>query len=569
MRNATSKESRPQKRKGDKDLGHFPVVIIGAGVNGAGTFRDLSLQGVDCLLIDKGDFCSGTSAAPSRLIHGGLKYLETGEFRLVKESTLERNLLLRNAPHVVHPLRVGIPIFSWLGGIWSALKRMAGLQVRSNKRGALAIKAGLQLYDWYGRRSRVLPPHEMMTQSQSLHELPNLSSEVKATGWYYDAYVSQAERLGYELIEDGLNANEGSHALNYAELLDHEFGKLLVEDQVSGDTLQLEPEVLVNAAGPWIDFVNDRAGHETNYIGGTKGSHLLLQNPTLHEELDGRMVYYGTSDGRICLAYPFMGNILVGSTDIPVDNPDSVRADDEEITYMLKELQQLFPSIEVSREQVVYRYVGVRPLPESDADEPGEVSRDHSLIHDPPNEDRSYPIFSLVGGKWTTFRAFAREVSEEVLNVVGQSRTEGTKDLPIGGGKGYPKDDGDRRQWVNQVSEANGFSAGFVGSLLDRYGTTARAIAEYISEQGRCPLDSLDQYDRGELRYILENENVVHLSDLLMRRTPIALGGHLSRAVIEETSKIAAETLEWSDARRNSEVDSLVKTARLDHGVSL
>jgi glycerol-3-phosphate dehydrogenase len=127
-----------------------------------------------------------------------------------------------------------------------------------------------------------------------------------------------------------------------------------------------------------------------------------------------------------------MGNVLVGSTDIPVDNPDAVEVDDEEKEYMLEELQQLFPSIGVSSEQIVYHYVGVRPLPESDADKPGEVSRDHSLIHDTPDEDRFYPILSLVGGKWTTFRAFAREVSEEVLDVIGRSRTTGTKERPVG-----------------------------------------------------------------------------------------------------------------------------------------
>ena len=153
-----------------------PVTIIGGGINGAGVFRDLSLQGIDCLIIDKADFCAGASAAPSRLIHGGVKYLETGEFRLVAQSTLERNLLLRNAPHFVKPLRTVLPIYSYLGGSWASLLRFLGLRAPIKDRGALVVELGLALYDFLGRRHRVMPRHSLSFRRRSLERLPGITN---------------------------------------------------------------------------------------------------------------------------------------------------------------------------------------------------------------------------------------------------------------------------------------------------------------------------------------------------------------------------------------------------------
>ena len=150
------------------------VLILGAGINGAGLFRDLCAQGLRCVIVDKGDFGSGTSAAPSRLIHGGLKYLETGEFGLVAQSTLERNLLLRNAPHLVSALPTVIPIFSWWRGVGAALRTLFGSTSAPRSRGAVLIKIGLVLYDLYGARSRVMPRHRMFSRKRALREMPAL-----------------------------------------------------------------------------------------------------------------------------------------------------------------------------------------------------------------------------------------------------------------------------------------------------------------------------------------------------------------------------------------------------------
>ncbi|WP_156420789.1 FAD-dependent oxidoreductase, partial [Aureimonas sp. AU22] len=165
---------------------HFPVVIIGAGINGIGTFRDLSLQGVDCLLIDRGDFCSGASESSSRLMHGGLKYLETGEFRLVRQSAEERNILLRNAPHFVTPLETALPVRSWFGGIVPSIKRFLGLKAKLNDRGAIITKLGLTMYDAFGRRFRTMPVHRFIGGARARAELKGLDPAITAVGLYYE-----------------------------------------------------------------------------------------------------------------------------------------------------------------------------------------------------------------------------------------------------------------------------------------------------------------------------------------------------------------------------------------------
>ena len=317
------------------------VLIVGGGINGAGLFRDLSLQQVDCLLIDKADFASGASSAPSRLIHGGLKYLETGEFRLVAESTLERNLLLKNAPHFVLPLETVLPIHSYFGGLVASALRFFGVRSKLADRGAIISKLGLMIYDFLGRHDRTMPRHHVAFRNRSLRNLPFLDPAIKATATYFDAQVTQAERLNYELVADGLAACDEAAAANYVTI-DHVDGETVwLRDLVSGKGYAVKPAVVINAGGAWIDSVNRLLGIERKYIGGTKGSHLILRHPELQAQLRGRMVYFGSKDGRICLVYPFMGQLLVGSTDLRVSDPDQVRCEDNEVDYMLGVLREI------------------------------------------------------------------------------------------------------------------------------------------------------------------------------------------------------------------------------------
>lgn len=540
------------------------VVILGAGINGAGLFRDLCEQGLSCLIVDKADFGSGTSAAPSRLIHGGLKYLETGEFGLVAQSTLERNLLLRNAPHCVTPLPTVIPIFSWTRGIGAALRTLIGSTTAPRSRGAVLVKLGLALYDFYGSRARVMPRHRLVGRRTALADMPAMTPAIVAAGTYFDAKVARPERLVLELIQDGLAASPGSAALNHATLTGGAGGALTFAGD-DGATLTTRPRIVVNAAGPWIDGVNDALGAPSRLIGGTKGSHILLDHPELLRMLAGRMIYFEGDDGRILLVYDCLGRALVGSTDIPADDPDTVRCDDAEIDYFLAALRTLLPGLAFHRGQIVYAYAGIRPLPASDATAPGLISRDHSAPISEPAEGRSFPIISLVGGKWTTFRGFAEEVADTILARLSRPRRTSTRELPIGGGRDFPSD---RPGWIAEVSSDTGLTERRVGALLDSYGTTARVIAAHEAATGLELVPGTPDTSLAEIDWIVRHESAVHLSDIVMRRTTLAITGTLTADGLDAIAAVAASALGWDADRTAHEIQAtaaeLVGRHRLD-----
>ncbi len=362
---------------------HYPVLIIGAGINGCGLFRDLCLQGIDCLLIDRGDMCEGASAAPSRLIHGGIKYLETGEFRLVKESAMERNRLLRNAPHFVKPLETVLPVSSWLGGIIPSALRFFGIKAKLKDRGAVITELGLRIYDFYSRKVQALPDHRFMGPGTLRAEYPSFAPHIKAAGVYYEGRITHAERLGMELVMDGLAANRESALRTYVTASRHEAsGPLQLTDRITGETRAITCNIVVNAGGAWIDKINEGLGIRSQHMGGSKGSHLIVRNGELLAALTGRMIYFGTADGRVNLAYPFFGNVLIGSTDIPVKDPDEAFCSAAETEYLLKVVSEVFPDIRITADQILLSYCGVRPLPRSEGVDIGAVSRDHAIGRD-------------------------------------------------------------------------------------------------------------------------------------------------------------------------------------------
>ncbi|MDG3579041.1 glycerol-3-phosphate dehydrogenase/oxidase [Rhizobium sp. YJ-22] len=531
----------------------FDVIVLGAGINGAGLFRDLCLQGLKCLVIDKADFGSGTSAAPSRLIHGGIKYLETGELGLVAQSTLERNLLLRNAPHCVEALPTFIPSFSLMKGAFAALRTLLGSTTAPRSRGAVLIKIGLALYDLYGARHRVMPRHQFFFRRKALQEMPAITPRIVAGGIYYDAKISRPERLVWELVRDGLDASPQSGAMNDTELLGQENGVLRLRDPRGKERLA-RAGIVVNGAGPWIDHVNATLGIPGKLIGGTKGSHILLRHPELVKSLKGRMIYFEADDGRICLVYDFLGLALVGSTDIKADNPDTVRCEEDEIDYFLASLRSLLPKLQFGREQIVYAYSGIRPLPASDASNPGLISRDHSAPVAESTTGRPFAVISLVGGKWTTFRGFAEEVADTILSRMGRSRKTSTQMLPIGGGRGFPMEAADRHAWISERASANDLPAARIDALLSRYGTTADAILAHIRTVGDAPLVHVEGYGRAEIEWIARSEMVEHLADIVMRRTTLAIEARLTQAGLDEIASLAATVLGWGEDRRAREL---------------
>lgn len=517
------------------EIEEFDVAIVGGGINGCGTFRDLCAQGVKCLLLERNDFAAGASSASSRLMHGGLKYLETGEFRLVRELLTERNMLLSTAPHVVTALPCIVPVRSWGGGIFASIARFFGVKARLDDRGFFITGLGLSLYDLYGRAWRAMPPHRMLRTRALRQEMPDLDHGIIGAGLYYEGQISFAERLALELVLDGEAMQPDSRGLNHATLEAPE-GDVIVYRH-AGETHRARVQVVINAGGAWIDGVNAALGIESRLMAGSKGSHLVVENPALHAALRGRMVYFGTPDGRVNLVYPLLGRVLIGSTDIAAPDPDAAHCDAEETAYLLRAVAEVFPRIPVTEAQVVYRFCGVRPLPRTDAADMGSVTRDHSIATlTLPGSD--VPVLCLIGGKWTTFRAFSEQAADRVLACLGRPRRTSTVGVPIGGGRDFPRDETARRVMVDDFARLGGVTPARAQTLLDRYGTRARLLCEALAGQGETPLRSLPDYSREELRHIARTERVGDLQDLVRRRTGIALTGLASDAVLAEIASL-------------------------------
>jgi glycerol-3-phosphate dehydrogenase len=533
------------------------VLIIGGGINGIGLFDELALQGIDVLLVEKSDFCSGTSAAMTRIIHGGLRYLENAEFRLVRESLKERNRLFRNAPHYVKPMPTTIPIFNWMSGIVGGIRNLLNWPTKPGNRGALLIKTGLTLYDFLAGRKSPLPRHHFHSRRTAHALRPALNPGIICTATYYDAKITYPERLCLELVQDAEAAYPQAHAMNYVRAQSAKGGVVVLRDEVSGETCEVKPKIVVNAAGAWIDGANQAIGRTSQFIGGTKGSHIVLDHAELVTATGDDMIYFVNRDGRICIFYVVDGKVVAGATDIPTDDPDAA-CDEGEVDYLLNSMSQAFPSIKVDRSHVVFRFCGVRPLPRSNALTPGQISRDHSFPVLPAGNGIDFPIYSLVGGKWTTYRALGEQVANEILRVLGRPRVRSSADIPIGGGKGYPR-----------LPKDTGLPQERLLTLQDRYGTIADRITDYMKAGPDAPLANHAGYSRREIEFMALNERVVHLDDLIMRRTLIGILGELTLPLLKELAAIVAKVQQWPKEKTAAEIERTVQLFKKVHGVIL
>jgi glycerol-3-phosphate dehydrogenase len=536
------------------------VLIIGGGINGLATFRDLALQGVDVALVERDDFVSGASAASSHMIHGGIRYLENGEFRLVQEAVTERNALLKIAPHYVRPLQTTIPIFSTFSGVLSApLRFLRHGGGRHRERGAALIKIGLVIYDSFSRGgglfgSATVPRHTFHGRKRSLAQLPKLNPDVKYTATYWDASLHDPERLALDVLRDGRAAGgERARAANYTAATGVDDGRVVLRDGLTGEEVRFTASVVVNATGPWTDLTNVALGDPTRYMGGTKGSHIVLDHSELLAATGGRELFFEHEDGRIVLIYPLKGRVLVGTTDLEHDMADPIVCTEAEVDYFIELIAQVLPTVSVDRSQIVYRFSGVRPLPGHGDVSPGFVSRDYR-VESAPLVGGDATVLTLVGGKWTTFRASAEHLADRVLELLAQPRRNSTRGVPIGGGRGYPVTERARQQWI--AAHAVDLPSARVATLLDRYGTIATAVIDAIAADPEdAMLEQAPGYSTGELRHLAATEDVVHLDDLLLRRTSMAFIGAATPQAVAEVADAVAPVLGWDTGRRAREVE--------------
>ena len=556
-----------------KENPNVSVLIVGGGINGIGTFRDLALNGVDVLLVERADFCSGASAASSHMAHGGIRYLENGEFRLVREAVQERNRLILNAPHLVKPLPTVIPMFKRFSGLLNAPLKFLRMLDRPSERGSQVIKLGLMMYDAYTSAQggqRVVPKHQFLSRKKSLAKWKYLNPEIINTAVYYDGAILQPERLAVEVLLDAEAENPNARALNYVSMVGGSEDTIIIRDELTDETYDVRPRLVINAAGPWIDFTNRKLGLSSGYIGGTKGSHLVIRHDELRKTIGDNEFFFENKDGRIVLIFPLYDHVLIGTSDIPVENPDEVRCTEEEIQYFLDLVKRVFPSLELTPSNIVFQFSGVRPLPRSNARSAGQISRDHSIeVLSGDWTNLRFPVYSLVGGKWTSFRAFAEQVTDKVLAYLDMTRHKNTRNLPIGGGRAYPHDETELKRQIESLSAWTGVARERLRSLFNRYGSRAETIATFMNGGTDQILRTLPDYSRREIAFVLQHEKVVHIDDFLLRRSMLGMLGRVTREMIDELAGIFSNHFGWKPEQREAEVTRTLSILADRHGLIL
>jgi glycerol-3-phosphate dehydrogenase len=316
----------------------------------------------------------------------------------------------------------------------------------------------------------------------------------------------------------------------------------------------------VNASGPWTDLTAGALGQSTALMGGTKGSHIVLDNPELLAATGGREIFFEHQDGRIVLVYPLKGRVLVGTTDLDADPTERAVCTDEEVDYFFELVAQVFPDVPVDRSQIVFRFSGIRPLPRHDDMAPGFVSRDYRIVD---SDGPGAPMLNLVGGKWTTFRALGEHLADRTLALLSRDRVVSTEDVAIGGGRNYPRPDA-KDAWIR--AELGGVSLERGRVLLERYGTKSRDVANFLSLAHDEPILG-DRLSTREVAYFVEHEKATRLIDVLLRRTDIVYTGDLTSDVFDRIGDAFAEAAGWDSERASEERMLALDDLRRAHSV--
>ena len=511
---------------------HYDIVVIGGGINGAGIARDAALRGAKVILLEKNDFGGGTSSWSSRLIHGGLRYLEHGEIPLVFESLHERRYLRELASHLVRGLKLNIPIYA------------------DSQRGKFLIRLGMLVYDLLSIRKK-LPKHRMLTARELLLEEPGLREEGLTGGaQYFDAQVTFAERL---VIENVIAAQEaGAVVRNYSTVIgitvrDQAVRSVQFVDQNSGVETEIFARVVVNAAGPWVDRVLATVNREMKPVmGGTKGSHIVVSRfpgaPSSAFYVEAR------KDGRPFFIIPWNGLVLIGTTDIRYQgDPGDVTASAEEVDYLIEETNAVFPSAGLSRASIHYTYAGVRPLPRHDKGPESAITRKHIIL---THGGLAKGLMSIIGGKLTTYRNLAElVVNKSMRELRGEFDECQTRERPLPGC--VDLDDATRK-----VMASPGISTACANRLLSIYGSRALDILILSAEQPGF-IDEAETVLVAEVLHAIRKEFAATLTDIVHRRLMIGLMPNQGRAMIASIVDIATCELSWDKKRQLRELNRL------------
>lgn len=519
----------------------FDVLVVGGGVTGCAIARDAALRGLTVALVEKGDFASGTSSRSSRLIHGGVRYLEHGHLHLVFESSAERRRLLRLAPHLVRPLEFTWPVYT-------------GARIPRWKLGA-----GLTLYDvlaLFGNVGR----HRRLSRAAVLGREPMLRSDGLLGGAsYFDAATDDARLT----LANAIGAAEaGAVVLNHAPVtaLLVERGTIAgatVNDATTGATANVRARVVVNATGPWSDALrrldpSSSPNSASPVMRGSKGAHIAVPRARVGNR--DALALLSPSDGRVFFVLPAQEHAIVGTTDTyTASSPDDARASNEDVLYLLDAANAFFPNAKLHGEDVVSAWAGIRPLLPTAADTPGAVTREHAVV------TSASGLVSITGGKLTTYRVMARDVVRVVLHRLRQrSGKDRTESQPLPGGDFQSLD-----RLISDAEHAIGDGA-LARHLVISHGTRWTDVWDVMLRDvdGRTRVASDLPYTMGELRYSVANEMAYTLGDLLIRRTHLAFETRdHGVAVAERVAAAVAPRLGWTAADQRRAIEDYVAEA--------
>ena len=512
------------------------LLIIGGGVTGAGIARDAAMRGIRTAIVDKGDFGCGTSSRSSRLVHGGLRYLEHGHLRLVFEASRERRILQKIAPHLVWPRSFLFPVHR-------------GARVPRWK-----VEAGLWLYDVLAL-FRNVRRHEMLGKRGMLRAEPGLRSKgLKGGARYYDAQCDDA-RLALANVRDAVR--HGALAANYAqvdqlETADGRAGGARVTDLVTGAQYAIRALSVVNATGPWSDELRASEG-EKAVLHCTKGTHIVVSRRRMgnHEAL----IFTSPIDGRVMFMVPWGTITYIGTTETECEQrPDEVRADADDVIYLLRSVNAYFPEARLTFDNVLATWAGVRPLlRKAESEDPRAVSREHAIL------ESGTGLISIVGGKLTTYRKMAAQVVDVVCKrlheldgrpVAGRALTD---KRPLPGGEMRDLD------LLIDSTEADGLPRAVATHLVHTYGSETAAVARLATSEPAMaePVVAGHATVWAELVHAMRREMAITLSDLLIRRTHlfyVAPDQALERA--PAVAQLAMREMGWDNARRNAELEA-------------
>ncbi|HTW60147.1 MAG TPA: glycerol-3-phosphate dehydrogenase/oxidase [Terriglobales bacterium] len=508
---------------------HFHVVVIGGGINGVAIARECARAGKRTLLVEQNDFASGVTSRSTRIIHGGLRYLEHGELELVRESVREREHLLRERSHLVHPVHF---LF---------------LLNEQSQRSAMKVRAGLWLYQRLsGKKSNEIGDIELHRVNRALdsgHRWLILN--------YEDAQCEFPERLVAEWMTEAADA--GAVVRNHCEVLAIDVGQgrargVLLRDRVSGKDYRVDAGWIINCTGPWADRLCARSSIRTSQpmLGGVRGSHIVLPRfsgaPTA-------ALYTEAADGRPVFVLPWNEQILVGTTEVADSgDPAKTAPSNEEIEYLFRTVSQLFPKAKLSARDIKYAFAGVRPLPNSPGSKPSAVTRRH-FLHD-HTEDGAARLISVIGGKLTTAASLARECARKIGIEVEEPKL-------IGVGPGTSLDPL-MDQEVLDIAQAGSIGQESARGMVEWHGKRAMDIARMalVGAELRAPICPHTSHIVAEVVEAYRKEYAVTLGDVLLRRVPVALGPCWSESCSREAALRIGAVLGWDDQALGSNLES-------------